>query len=104
MGALCEPGHSDGQRKLVRDGTNVFCYSWSAADKKWVKIGDVVGASGGTQATSGKQLYNGKVESTAENDLNWSYFKLFKAKYLISASFMNIFQKCQFVFIKIIII
>lgn len=60
MGALCEPGYSDGQRKLVRDGTNVFCYSWSAADREWVKIGDVVGASGGTQATSGKQLYNGK--------------------------------------------
>jgi hypothetical protein len=84
MGALCEPGNSDGQRKLIRDGTNVFCYSWSAADREWVKIGDVVGASGGTQATSGKQLYNGKVESRAENDLNQTDFKHFKAIYLIS--------------------
>lgn len=72
MEVLCEAGYSDGQRKLVRDGTNVFCYSWSAADKEWVKIGDVVGASGGTQATSGKQLYNGKVDSAAEKDLNLS--------------------------------
>ncbi|KDR14862.1 hypothetical protein L798_11403, partial [Zootermopsis nevadensis] len=60
VGALLEPGRSDGQTKLIRDGTDVYCYSWSAANNEWVKVGDVLGASGGTQATSGKQLYNGK--------------------------------------------
>ncbi|XP_066992739.1 phospholipase A-2-activating protein [Anabrus simplex] len=58
--ALSNPGHTDGQTKLVREGTTVICYSWSAASKEWIKVGDVMGASGGTQATSGKQLYNGK--------------------------------------------
>jgi len=65
MVALMEPGHSDGQTKIVRDGTHVYCYSWSAENREWVKVGDVMGASGGTQATSGKQLHNGKVESKA---------------------------------------
>merc|ERR1719234_2060033 len=30
------------------------------ADNKWTKIGDVVGAAGGSQKTSGKKLYQGK--------------------------------------------
>ena len=68
--ALYEPGRNDGQTKLIRDGTKVFCYSWSAAKNEWEKVGDVLGASGGTQATSGKQLYNGKV--IVEN-VNCSY-------------------------------
>lgn len=58
--ALYEPGRNDGQTKLIRDGTKVFCYKWSSANNEWVKVGDVLGASGGTQGTSGKQLYNGK--------------------------------------------
>ncbi|KAJ4435996.1 hypothetical protein ANN_18620, partial [Periplaneta americana] len=58
--ALYEPGRTDGQTKLIRDGTKVYCYNWSAANNEWVKVGDVLGASGGTQSTSGKQLYNGK--------------------------------------------
>lgn len=63
MVALLEPGSSDGQTKIIRDGSNVYCYSWSMAKGEWVKLGDVMGASGGTQATSGKQLHNGKVEN-----------------------------------------
>ncbi|KAJ9583075.1 hypothetical protein L9F63_022581 [Diploptera punctata] len=58
--ALYEPGRKDGQTKIIKDGTKVFCYSWSSAGNEWVKVGDVLGASGGTQGTSGKQLYNGK--------------------------------------------
>jgi phospholipase A-2-activating protein len=65
VGALLEPGRNDGQTKLIRDGTNVYCYGWSAANNEWVKVGDVLGASGGTQETSGKQLYNGKVKRKA---------------------------------------
>lgn len=57
---LYEPGKSDGQTKLVREGASVMCYSWSAAEGTWNKVGDVMGAAGGTQATSGKTLYEGK--------------------------------------------
>ena len=35
-------------------------HSWSMADQKWTKIGDVVGAAGGSESTSGKKLYQAK--------------------------------------------
>lgn len=35
-----------------------MCYEWS--NSKWNSLGDVVGAAGGTQATSGKTLFEGK--------------------------------------------
>lgn len=35
-----------------------MCHEW--ANGKWNEIGDVIGAAGGTQETSGKTLYNGK--------------------------------------------
>ena len=57
--ALYEPGAKDGQQKMVREGDKVSVHSWSMADGKWTKIGDVVGAAGGEQ-NSGKKLYNGK--------------------------------------------
>lgn len=59
---LYEPGKTDGQTKLVREGTLVICYSWSASEGTWNKVGDVMGAAGGTQANSGKTLYEGKVK------------------------------------------
>lgn len=40
------------------DGS-VKCYSWELG--KWNLVGDVTGASGGSQASSGKTLYEGKV-------------------------------------------
>jgi len=59
--ALYEPGKKDGQTKMVRtDGDKVSVHSWSMADQKWTKIGDVVGAAGGSESTSGKKLYQGK--------------------------------------------
>ncbi|XP_051162617.1 phospholipase A-2-activating protein [Leptopilina boulardi] len=57
--ALFTPGRKDGQTKMVREGSNVVVYSWSAGQQQWKKIGDVMGATGGSAATSGKQLYNG---------------------------------------------
>lgn len=42
------------------DGS-VNCYSWDLG--KWNLIGEVTGASGGSQAASGKTLYEGKVNS-----------------------------------------
>jgi len=59
--SLLKEGKKDGETKMVREGDQVGCYSWSAAEQKWNKIGDVVGASGATQNTSGKVLHEGKV-------------------------------------------
>ncbi|XP_011697767.1 PREDICTED: phospholipase A-2-activating protein [Wasmannia auropunctata] len=56
---LLRPGQRDGQTKIVNEGDAVRAYSWSQSEQRWIKIGDVMGASGGTAATSGKQLYNG---------------------------------------------
>ncbi|KAG7212515.1 hypothetical protein KM043_012825 [Ampulex compressa] len=58
--ALQQVGQRDGQTKLINEGGSVKAYSWSQSDQKWIQIGDVMGASGGTTATSGKPLYNGK--------------------------------------------
>ena len=55
-------GTKDGQTKMVKDGKGkVELYSWEAATSLWKKVGDVVGSSGGSQATSGKTLYEGQV-------------------------------------------
>jgi len=59
--ALQNPGKKDGDTKMIREGGVVACYSWSEADMKWTKVGDVVGASGATQNTSGRVLHEGMV-------------------------------------------
>ncbi|XP_014481600.1 PREDICTED: phospholipase A-2-activating protein [Dinoponera quadriceps] len=56
---LLQPGQRDGQTKIVNEGDVVRAYSWSQNEQRWIRIGDVMGASGSTAATSGKQLYNG---------------------------------------------
>ena len=59
--ALLQPGKKEGQSLMVREGKDLaFCYQWSSASQKWEKIGQILGGSGGTQVTSGKQLYRGK--------------------------------------------
>ncbi|XP_016954998.1 phospholipase A-2-activating protein [Drosophila biarmipes] len=57
--ALLANGTREGQTKMVRhpDGS-VKCYSWELGN--WNLVGDVSGASGGTQASSGKKLHEGK--------------------------------------------
>ncbi|KAK2577800.1 hypothetical protein KPH14_012247 [Odynerus spinipes] len=57
--ALQQPGQKEGQTKMISDGTTVKAYSWSQNEQRWMLIGNVVGASGGSTVTSGKQLYNG---------------------------------------------
>lgn len=57
--ALLSNGTRDGQTKMVRHGDgSVKCYSWELG--KWNLVGDVTGATGGTQATSGKKMHEGK--------------------------------------------
>ncbi|XP_032678332.1 phospholipase A-2-activating protein isoform X2 [Odontomachus brunneus] len=56
---LLQPGQRDGQTKIVNEGDVVRAYNWSQNEQRWIRIGDVMGASGSTAATSGKQLYNG---------------------------------------------
>lgn len=57
--ALLQKGRTEGQTKMIRfpDG-RIVCHEWSGG--KWNALGDVVGAAGGTQASSGKKLYQGK--------------------------------------------
>jgi hypothetical protein len=35
--------------QMVREGEKVSIHSWSMAEQKWTKIGDVVGAAGGSE-------------------------------------------------------
>lgn len=59
--ALNTPGTKEGQTKMVRNASGkVELFSWDRSVSQWKKVGDVVGSSGGTQATSGKTLYEGK--------------------------------------------
>lgn len=46
---------------MVRQGDKVELYNWDATASRWNKVGDIVGSSGGSQETSGKTLYEGKV-------------------------------------------
>ncbi|XP_043643403.1 phospholipase A-2-activating protein [Drosophila teissieri] len=57
--ALLSNGTREGQTKMVRhaDGS-VKCYNWALGN--WNLVGDVTGASGGTQSSSGKKLHEGK--------------------------------------------
>lgn len=56
--SLLVEGTEEGQTRLVRqpDG-KILCYQWTSG--KWECVGDVMGAAGGTQQTSGKKLYAG---------------------------------------------
>ena len=46
---------------MIKDGGKIQAHQWNAAENRWIKVGDVVGGSGGSTITSGKQLYEGKV-------------------------------------------
>lgn len=50
---------TDGQTRIVREKDGrIMCYKWEAG--QWNLVGDVTGASGGDQASSGKTLFEGK--------------------------------------------
>ncbi|XP_059472996.1 phospholipase A-2-activating protein [Neocloeon triangulifer] len=57
MAALLAPGSRDGQTKLIREGGEVICYSWSAEQNQWIKIGPVVGAK---KPTEGRSMFEGQ--------------------------------------------
>ena len=75
---LLAPGRRDGQTVMVRDGASVTCHSWSAGEQLWKKVGDVVGASGGSTETSGKVLHDGKVRRAEDGGgrcpVHWLWF------------------------------
>lgn len=52
-------GNRDGQTKLVRDGSTITCYQWSAAKSEWAKVGDVVGAGSSSKDPSQKEVFEG---------------------------------------------
>jgi hypothetical protein len=55
---LLQPG-KEGATKIVRqpDG-KILCYQWT--NNQWNCLGDVTGASGGSDESSGKKLFEGK--------------------------------------------
>lgn len=56
--ALLQDG-TDAQTKLIRQPNGkIMCYQW--LEDKWQCLGDVTGASGGSQKTSGKTLFEGE--------------------------------------------
>lgn len=57
---MSTPGKEDGQTMMVKEDGKVMCYSWSAGQGIWEAVGEVVGATGGTNPTSGKVLHQGK--------------------------------------------
>lgn len=63
--ALTQAGAKDGQTLMVNTGSEIEVHQWSAADKKWVKIGVAVGSSTGAggSGTRQKSSYLGKVNS-----------------------------------------
>ncbi len=59
--ALLAPGKRDGQTKMVKDGDVISVHSWSEAEQKWTKIGDVVGQPDGSDGPAGSAPDGGKV-------------------------------------------
>lgn len=56
--SLLQEGTEEGQTRLVRQPSGkILCYQWTKGN--WECVGDVMGAAGGTQETSGKSLYEG---------------------------------------------
>jgi len=53
--ALKNPGTKDQQNKMIRNGTVVELYQWSASSNEWNKVGEVVDAR-----SQSKQILNGK--------------------------------------------
>jgi len=60
---LLSVGRRDGQTMMVRQVNCVEAYQWSAAESRWIKVGNVVGGSNDSQTTSGrgKTWFEGKV-------------------------------------------
>jgi phospholipase A-2-activating protein len=57
--SLLQEGTEEGQTRLVRQPNGkILCYQWTKGN--WECVGDVMGAAGGTQETSGKSLYEGQ--------------------------------------------
>lgn len=57
------PGTKDGEIKVVREGGSVVAHSWSVADFKWERIGEVVsdaGGGGGGQPGGIKRYHAGR--------------------------------------------
>jgi phospholipase A-2-activating protein len=58
--ALNSSGKQDGQTLMIRRDDAIEAHQWDAASQRWVKVGDIIGGSGGSQGSSGKVLYDGK--------------------------------------------
>ena len=54
--ALNVMGKKEGEVKMVKHGNAVEAHQWSSSEAKWIKIGEVVDAVGGSR----KQVFDGK--------------------------------------------
>ena len=57
----CISGKRDGQTMMIRRDNKVEAHQWTAAEGRWVKIGDVTGGESGEGAAGGKKTFKGKV-------------------------------------------
>ena len=62
--ALANPGEREGQHKIIKDSASgqPTLYTWSAGERTWNKVGEIVGSKdgGGGGSTLGKRTYEGK--------------------------------------------
>jgi len=60
--ALEAPGATDGQTRVIRQGSKAFAFAWSAAASKWEPVGEVVDSAGDSKNTvgGGKMTLDGK--------------------------------------------
>lgn len=54
--ALIQPGHSEGERLIIRNGSKVEVYMWDSAKAEWNRFGEVVDAVG----TPAKSVVDGR--------------------------------------------
>ena len=59
-----DAGRRDGQTMMVRQADCIEAYQWNASESRWIKVGNVVGGSNDSPATSGrgKTHFEGKVQ------------------------------------------
>jgi len=64
---LGKPGATDGQQAIVRKGKGAEVHTWSEAEGKWIKVGDVV--EGPQDETGGKVVHGVKYDYVFDVDI-----------------------------------
>ena len=94
--SLSNSGQRDGQTLMVRRDNKVEAHQWSAAEGRWIKIGDVTGGQGGG-ASAGKKMFKGKV-STLTYYSSYNDYNYFLLDFSVSQWSFVYFQEYDYVF------